>query len=122
MILVAGDRAQFFSSKNLISWNFTSEFDKNIGAHGGVWECPDIFKLKVVGSNEEKWVLVISINPSAPHGGSGTQYFISEYDGKSFKTKHQDIASAKDRGKLAALYQFNIVFGILIAFTSNYFF
>ncbi|MCL6460571.1 MAG: sugar porter family MFS transporter [Flavobacterium micromati] len=32
-----------------------------------------------------------------------------------------EIAPAKDRGKLVALYQFNIVFGILIAFTSNYF-
>jgi len=69
MVLVAGGRAQFFSSQNLISWNFTSEFGKNFRAHGGVWECPDIFKLKVVGSNEEKWVLVISINPDAPHGG-----------------------------------------------------
>jgi len=31
-----------------------------------------------------------------------------------------EIAPAKDRGKLVALYQFNIVFGILIAFLSNY--
>jgi len=32
-----------------------------------------------------------------------------------------EIAPAKDRGKLVALYQFNIVFGILMAFTSNYY-
>lgn len=31
-----------------------------------------------------------------------------------------EIAPANDRGKLVALYQFNIVFGILIAFISNY--
>ena len=31
-----------------------------------------------------------------------------------------EIAPAKDRGRLVALYQFNIVFGILIAFMSNY--
>lgn len=31
-----------------------------------------------------------------------------------------EIAPAKDRGKLVALYQFNIVFGILIAFISNF--
>ena len=31
-----------------------------------------------------------------------------------------EIAPAKDRGKLVALYQFNIVLGILIAFLSNY--
>jgi sugar porter (SP) family MFS transporter len=31
-----------------------------------------------------------------------------------------EIAPAKDRGRLVALYQFNIVFGILVAFLSNY--
>ncbi|WP_431156613.1 sugar porter family MFS transporter [Winogradskyella poriferorum] len=31
-----------------------------------------------------------------------------------------EISPAKNRGKLVALYQFNIVFGILIAFLSNY--
>jgi fructan beta-fructosidase len=55
-------------------------------AHGGVWECPDLFKLKVGTTNEEKWVLLISINPGAPNGGSGTQYFIGDYDGTHFKT------------------------------------
>ncbi|MDI1304488.1 MAG: glycoside hydrolase family 32 protein [bacterium] len=91
MVLVAGDHAKFYTSKNLISWNLESEFGKNIGAHGGVWECPDIFKLKVADSNEEKWVLLISINPGAPNGGSGTQYFIGDFDGKSFKTYQKDI-------------------------------
>lgn len=32
-----------------------------------------------------------------------------------------EIAPAKNRGRLVALYQFNIVFGILMAFLSNYF-
>lgn len=32
-----------------------------------------------------------------------------------------EIAPAKDRGRLVALYQFNIVFGILMAFLFNYF-
>ena len=32
-----------------------------------------------------------------------------------------EISSAASRGRLVALYQFNIVFGILIAFLSNYF-
>ncbi|RTY95691.1 glycoside hydrolase family 32 protein [Flavobacterium sp. GSP27] len=91
MVLVAGDKAQFYTSKNLIDWKFESEFGKNIGAHGGVWECPDLFKLKVAGSNEEKWVLLISINPGAPLGGSGTQYFIGDFDGKSFKTTQKSI-------------------------------
>ena len=32
-----------------------------------------------------------------------------------------EISTAKTRGRLVAMYQFNIVFGILIAFLSNYF-
>jgi fructan beta-fructosidase len=91
LVLVAGDHAQYYTSKNLIDWAYVSQFGKNIGAHGGVWECPDLFKLKVENSKEEKWVLLISINPGAPNGGSGTQYFIGDYDGISFKTNQKDI-------------------------------
>ncbi len=84
MLLVAGDHLQIWEADNLIDWSKVSEFGKNQGAHGGVWECPDLFPLKVEGSDEEKWVLLISINPGAPNGGSGTQYFIGDFDGKTF--------------------------------------
>jgi fructan beta-fructosidase len=90
MALVAGDHAKFYSSDNLKDWNYLSDFGKDKGAHGGVWECPDLFKLKVEGIDEEKWVLLISINPGAPNGGSGTQYFIGDFDGKSFKAENRD--------------------------------
>ena len=33
-----------------------------------------------------------------------------------------EISPAKDRGRLVGLYQFNLVFGMLIAFLSNYYF
>ena len=91
MSLVAGDRAQFYGSENLKEWKLLSEFGKNKGAHGGVWECPDLFKLKIEGTNEEKWVLLISINPGAPNGGSGTQYFIGDFDGKTFTTDQNEV-------------------------------
>ena len=90
MVLVAGDHAKFYSSDNLKNWQFLSDFGEDKGAHGGVWECPDLFKLKVEGIDEEKWVLLISINPGAPNGGSGTQYFVGDFDGKSFTTQHKD--------------------------------
>ncbi len=86
MSLVAGDHAEFYGSKNLREWELLGEFGKEKGAHGGVWECPDLFQLKVDGANEEKWVLLISINPGAPNGGSGTQYFIGDFDGRTFTT------------------------------------
>jgi fructan beta-fructosidase len=91
LVLVAGDRAQIFTSNNLLSWKMESEFGKTIGAHGGVWECPDLFKLKVKGTQEEKWVLSISINPGGPNGGSATQYFVGDFDGKTFTTSQKEI-------------------------------
>lgn len=86
MLLVAGDHLQIWNSPNLKEWKKVSEFGKDKGAHGGVWECPDLFPLKIEGTNEEKWVLLISINPGAPNGGSGTQYFIGDFDGNTFTT------------------------------------
>ncbi|WP_054558313.1 glycoside hydrolase family 32 protein [Croceitalea dokdonensis] len=91
MALVAGDHAQFYSSKNLREWTYLSDFGKENGAHGGVWECPDLFPMKVAGSDEVKWVLLISINPGAPNGGSGTQYFVGDFDGQRFTTTQKDI-------------------------------
>ena len=90
LILVAGDRALFYNSDNLKDWNYLSEFGKDTGAHGGVWECPDLFPLKVAETGETKWVLLISINPGAPNSGSGTQYFVGEFDGEHFTTSQTE--------------------------------
>ncbi len=89
MLLVAGDHLQIWNSDNLREWEKVSEFGKDQGAHGGVWECPDMFQLKVEGSDETKWVLLISINPGAPNGGSGTQYFLGDFDGKTFTSEQK---------------------------------
>ncbi len=84
MILAVGEHVEFYGSKDLISWNNTGEFGQNYVGHGGVWECPDLFPLKV--ASQDKWVMLLSINPGAPLGGSGTQYFIGNFDGKTFKS------------------------------------
>ena len=84
MTLAANDRAQFYSSNNLIDWTYLSDFGQNIGAHGGVWECPDFFPMQVENSTETKWILLQSLNPGGPNGGSATQYFIGDFDGKTF--------------------------------------
>ena len=91
MALVAGDHLQLWNSDNLKEWNKLSEFGKDKGAHGGVWECPDLFPLKVEGGEEEKWILLISMNPGAPNGGSGTQYFIGDFDGEKFTTDQSEV-------------------------------
>lgn len=74
----------FFTSPDLKEWTLQGSFGKGIGAQDGVWECPDLFRLKVDGSDEEKWVLVCNINPGGPFGGSATQYFTGDFDGKTF--------------------------------------
>lgn len=74
----------FFTSPDLKEWTLQSAFGNGIGAQDGVWECPDLFKLKVEGSDDEKWVLVCNINPGGPFGGSATQYFVGDFDGTTF--------------------------------------
>jgi len=86
MTLAAHDRIMFYSSPDLIDWTLESEFGAHTGAHGGVWECPDLFPMDVEG--EEKWVLLVSISPGGPNGGSATQYFVGEFDGKHFHNEN----------------------------------
>lgn len=74
-----------FTSPDMKSWILQSSFGKGLGAQGGVWECPDLFELPVAGTDEKKWVLLCNINPDGPFGGSGTQYFVGDFDGKTFK-------------------------------------
>lgn len=83
MSLATGQTISFYGSKNMKEWNKLSEFGDGIGSHDGVWECPDLIELKYNG--QSKWVLLVSINPGGPNGGSATQYFIGDFDGMTFK-------------------------------------
>lgn len=82
LILAAGQEMRIYSSKDLKDWKYESSFGKEYGNHSGVWECPDLFKLR--NGDNEKWVLICNINPGGPFGGSATQYFIGQFDGKKF--------------------------------------
>lgn len=95
MVLAAQDRVQFWTSPDLKRWTQLSEFGREWGAHGGVWECPDLFPMTVEGTGEQKWVLLLSINPGGPNGGSATQYFVGDFDGTTFTL---DPAFAKTIG------------------------
>ena len=88
MTLATKDRVTFYSSKDLKNWTRESDFGKDVGAHGGVWECPDLFYLDYDG--KKIWVLLASINPGGPNGGSATQYFIGDFDGKNFTPYQTD--------------------------------
>jgi fructan beta-fructosidase len=97
MSLATSQTITFYGSENLKEWNKLSEFGEGIGSHAGVWECPDLFPLKYNG--QTKWVLFVSINPGGPNGGSATQYFIGNFDGKTFKADNLDYPLWLDYGR-----------------------
>ncbi|MFY8012700.1 MAG: glycoside hydrolase family 32 protein [Saprospiraceae bacterium] len=82
MVLAVKDKTMFYSSKDLKKWDFESEY--GLKDDRRLWECPDLFPLKIEGSNEIKWVLVVSMQSGAPNGGTGTSYFIGDFDGHRF--------------------------------------
>ena len=90
LILAVGQEMRIFSSSNLKDWTYESSFGKGYGNHDGVWECPDLMKLQVRGTDKQKWMLICNINPGGPFGGSATQYFVGEFDGKKFTCEHKD--------------------------------
>ncbi len=100
MILAAGQQMNIYSSDNLKEWKLESSFGLEYGNHGGVWECPDLMKLKVRGTDKEKWMLICNINPGGPFGGSATQYFIGDFDGHKFTCESKpEVTKWMDYGK-----------------------
>ena len=90
LVLAVGQEMRIYSSDNLKDWTYESSFGKEYGCHDGVWECPDLMKLPVRGTGKQKWMLICNINPGGPFGGSATQYFIGDFDGKKFTCEHKD--------------------------------
>ena len=77
-VALANDyKISFYSSPDLKSWTHLSNFGPAAEV-GGVWECPDLIQF------EDKWVLLVSLNPGGYQIGSGTQYFVGQWNGKEF--------------------------------------
>lgn len=88
MALACGDHIRFYGSTDLRNWTEDSRFGAGIGAHGGVWECPDLLPLPGPDGRVH-WLLLVSLTPGGPNGGSATQYFIGQFDGRRF-TPHDE--------------------------------
>jgi fructan beta-fructosidase len=98
MVLAVNNHVRFYSSPNLKEWSFESAFGEKEGVHEGIWECPDIFPMET--PDGEKWVLLVSLNNGAPNGGSGTQYFIGDFNGNTFvNSNKQDKIHWLEYGK-----------------------
>lgn len=122
-VAYAADRViGFYTSPNLRDWNHASNFsDQEIP--GKQFECPNLVKFSVDGSNEEKHVLFISINPGAPLGGSITTYLVGHFDGTHFTAEdsYKLMDFAKDN--YASQWYSNIPEGrppVSIAWGSNW--
>ena len=98
MVLSIYDETLFYASENLKDWTHQSSFGKNLGAHGGVWECPDIFPIHIENTSETKWILLQSLNPGGANGGSGTQYFVGDFDGKMFAVDEAFSRNLEENG------------------------
>ena len=100
MIMAEGQHMNIYSSAELKEWKLESQFGAEYGNHGGVWECPDLMKLPVRGTDKEKWLLLCNINPGGPFGGSATQYFVGQFDGHKFTCESApEVTKWMDYGK-----------------------
>lgn len=70
-------KVAFYSSPDLKRWHWESDFGPE-GDSEKSWECPDLFRLPVQGTDLTKWVLVVSVN------WAREQYFVGEFDGTKF--------------------------------------
>ena len=87
-VLPTEHKVRFFGSTDLKRWSPLSDFGP-AGAVGGVWECPDLFKLPVEDEpGQSRWVLSVNLNPGGVAGGSGDQYFVGQFDGTTFTNEN----------------------------------
>ena len=100
MIVSADKETRFYKSKNLKKWTYVSAFGKGLGQQPCQYECPDFFQLPVNGDKKKmKWVMTMNINPGCWFGGSATEYFVGDFDGKNFTCPDAHDVKWLDRGK-----------------------
>ena len=100
MIVSADKETRFYKSKNLKKWTYVSAFGKGMGQQPCQYECPDFFQLPVNGDKKKmKWVMTMNINPGCWFGGSATEYFVGDFDGKKFTCPDANEVKWLDWGK-----------------------
>jgi fructan beta-fructosidase len=88
---------QFYESANLKDWKLLSEFGKT-GDVTKIWECPSMLKVPVEGSNESKWVVMVS-SGHRQKNYLAMQYFVGDFDGTKFTSQKQESILYVDEGK-----------------------
>ena len=101
MIVSADKEMRFYASHNLKDWEYMSAFGKGYGAQPNQFECPDFVQLPLDGNKDKmKWVMLVNINPGCMFGGSATEYFVGDFNGKEFTCDTEpEVAKWLDYGK-----------------------
>ena len=81
MALVAGDYAKFYRSKNLREWDNISDFGIEPRCQRWGVGMPRFVQTKSGRFRRGEMGPYYSIGNGAPNGGSGTQYFVGDFDG-----------------------------------------
>ena len=76
-------KVRLYHSPNLKDWRELSDFGP-AGDTDGDWECPDLLRIPASDGKSSIWAMKVGLNPGAPQGGSGEQYFLGDFDGKKF--------------------------------------
>jgi fructan beta-fructosidase len=128
MVVTHGQSIGFYSSPDALNWQFESEFAE--GRHDpapnpGPWECPDLFPISIQGTGETAWILVVGLGRGHISGGSGTQYFVGDFDGHTFRNRNAaDLELFMDWGRdYYAAQSFSGIAGedpLAIAWMSNW--
>lgn len=85
MIVSADKNMRFYTSQDLKQWEYMSEWGAGFGPQPNQFECPDFLQMPVDGDKSRmKWVMIVNINPGFVYGGSGTMYFVGDFDGHRF--------------------------------------
>lgn len=70
---------ELYGSTDLKNWRHLSTFIVDLPGRPSIqWECPDLIQMG------DKWVMLVSVNPGGPILGSGTMYFVGQFDGTTF--------------------------------------
>ncbi len=93
LVLTGRDHVRFYSSDNLIDWQLSSTFSEVLDYISGEWDYADFFPLIAEGSNETKWVLMVSYNFGNPSSGAGTRCIVGDFNGFAFQPVHEKIKS-----------------------------
>lgn len=81
MLMAEGNRIGFYTSKNLKSWRYVSDF---VADNIGTLECPDLYRMRA-SNGTYKWVLGVSANGRASGQPNTYAYWIGTFNGLGFK-------------------------------------